>query len=240
MACTRRRHGRPKSSASRSEEFVNRFFVVSCVFMLTFGEITSAQELRHEFLTVGVRDPSCLLLSSRGDDSCAIEIRNPTGSLRQEIELGLNCALLKDRAFEIADMNFDGFPDFGLVSDCGNRNCSFDWFLYNPVSGQFEASPALSEIGYAQVQLDHQRKTLTFTSPGSFRSGDVNTYKWKNGELVLIRQELTLFTYPGPEMNLCVITRIVSEPKGTEMVEVGRTCKVNGEHCSCDGAISAF
>lgn len=137
-------------------------------------------------------------------------------------------------------MNFDGFPDFGLVSDCGNRNCAFDWFLYNPVSGRFEPSPALSEIGYAQVQLDHQRKTLTFVTPGSFRSGDVDTYQWKNGELVLVRQELTLFTYPGPEMKLCVITKIVSEPKGAEMVEVGRTCKVNGEPCSCEGAISAF
>ena len=209
--------------------------------MLTFGEIASAQELRHEFLNMGWRDPSCLTLSSRGDDSCAIEIRNPTGSLRQEIELGLNCALLRDRAFEIADMNFDGFPDFGLVSDCGNRNCSLDWFLYNPVSGQFEASPTLSEIGYADVQLDLKRKTLTFTSiGGGARSATIDTYKWRKSELVLIRQELTLATYPGPEMKLCVITKIVSEPKGAEMVEVGRTCKVNGEPCSCEGAISAF
>jgi hypothetical protein len=215
-------------------------FIVSCVFMLTFGEIASAQELRHECMRVDGRNSLCLFLSSRGDDSCAIEIRDRTGSLFQEIEQGLNCVLLKDRGFAIADMNFDGFPDFGLVSDCGNRNCALDWFLYNPVSGQFEASPALSEIGYAQVQLDHKRKTLTFTSLGSFRSGGVDTYRWKNGKLLLIRRELTLFTYPEPEANLCVITRIVSELEGAEMVEVGRTCEVNGERCSCDGAISGF
>jgi hypothetical protein len=192
-------------------------------------------------MNVGGRGPLCLFLNSRGDDSCAIEIRNRTGSLFQEIEQGLNCVLLKDRGFSMADMNFDGFPDFGLVSDCGNRNCALDWFLYNPVSGQFEASPALSEIGYAQVQLDHKRKTLTFMSVGAgARSGGVDTYQWKNGRLVLIRRELTLATYPEPEANLGVITRIVSELEGAEMVEVGRTCEVNGEHCSCDGAISGF
>jgi hypothetical protein len=220
---------------------VKLFFIVSCVFMLAFGEIASAQELRHECLNLDGRGPLSLFLISRGDVSCAVEIRDGTGSLFQEIEQGLNCVPLKDRGFEIADMNFDGFPDFGLVSDCGNRNCSLDWFLYNPVSGQFEASPALSEIGYAGVQLDHKGKTLTFRSVGGgARSGTDDTYRWKKGELVLIRSELVLATYPDPEANLCVITRIVSEPKGAEMVEVGRTCEVNGEHCSCDGAISGF
>jgi hypothetical protein len=216
-------------------------FIVSCVFMLTFGEIASAQALRHECMRVDGRNSLCLFLSSRGDDSCAIEIRDRTGSLFQEIDQGLNCVLLKDRGFAIADMNFDGFLDFGLVSDCGNRNCALDWFLYNPVSGQFEASPALSEIGYAQLQLDHKRRTLTFTSVGGgARSETDDTYRWKKGELVLIRSELVLATYPDPEANLCVITRIVSELKGAEMVEVGRTCKVNGERCSCDGAVSGF
>ena len=220
---------------------MNLFSIVFWVFMLAFGEIASAKELRHECMNVGGRGPLCLFLNSSGDDSCAIEIRDRTGSLFQEIAQGLNCVLLKERGFEIADMNFDGFPDFGLVSDCGNRNCSLDWFLYNPVSGQFEASPAFSDIGYADVQLDVKRKTLTFTSiGGGARRGSIDTYKWKKSELMLIRQEQKLATYPDPEANLCVITRIVSELKGAKMVEVGRTCEVNGEHCSCDGAISGF
>jgi hypothetical protein len=220
---------------------VKFFFIVSCVFVLTFGEIASAKEPRRECMNVDGRDPLCLFLTSRGEDLCAIEIRDQRGSLVQEIEQDENCVLLKERGFVIEDMNFDGFLDFGLVSNCGNRNCSLDWFLYNPASGQFEANPALSEMGYVQVELDHKRKTLTFISTGGgARSGSVDTYSWKNGELVLIRQELTLLTYPEPERNLCVITQIVSEPKGAEMVEVGRTCKVNGEHCSCDGALSGF
>jgi hypothetical protein len=220
---------------------VNLFSIVFWVFMLAFGEIASAEEFRHECMNVDGRDPLCLFLTSRGDDLCAIEIRDQRGSLVQEIEQDENCVLLKERGFEIEDMNFDGFLDFGLVSGCGNRNCALDWFLYNPVSGQFEASPPLSEIGHVGFQLDHKRKTLTFTSiGGGARSATIDTYKWRKSELVLIRQELTLATYPGPEMNLCVIAKIVSELKGAKMVEVGRTCEVNGEPCSCDGAISGF
>jgi hypothetical protein len=152
----------------------------------------------------------------------------------------LNCDLLKDRGFETTDMNFDGFPDFGLVSDCGNRNCTMNWFLYNPASGRFEANPALSKVGSVEVQIEHKAKTLTFTSLASFRSAGVDTYRWKKGELVLIRRELELVTYPEPEAKLCVITRIVSEVKAAGMVEVGRTCAINGKTCSCDDAISAF
>jgi hypothetical protein len=169
-----------------------------------------------------------------------VEIRDRTGSLSQKIEEGLNCVLLKDRGFQIADMNFDGFPDLGLVSDCGNRNCTLNWFLYNPASGLFEVNPALSEIGHADVQIEHKAKTLTFTSLSSFRSASVDTYRWKNAELVLIRRELELVTYPEREAKLCVITRIVSEVQAAGMVEVGRTCAINGKTCSCDDAISAF
>ena len=50
----------------------------------------------------------------------------------------------------------------------------------------------------------------------------------------------TLVTYPEREAQLCVITRIVSEVRAAGMVEVGRTCAINGKTCSCDGAISAF
>src|SRR5450631_2178961 len=212
---------------------MNYFSFVFCIVLITFGRIASAEELWHKGVNLAGRGPLSFFLIPKGDHLCAIEIRDSNGSRFQEIEQNVNCSELKDHALVAEDMNFDGFTDFSFGAYCGNRNCSCAWFLYNPASGQFEASRALAEVA-CDVQLDHKGKTLGFRSRSSLSGERLDTYQWKNGELVLIREELSLLVGPDPELRVCVITRIVREIKGAEMVEVSRKCELNGNACSCD------
>ena len=219
---------------------MSRFSFVVFALMLTLGGIARAQDLRLGTMSWTGRGLLSVFLVPNDDERCAVEIRDSTGSRVQEIESEtLDC---KEhwwpRAFVTMDLNFDGFADFGFTSHCGNRNCGCIWFLYSPVRRQFEASPALADQS-CDFQLDRKAKTLT-SRLRSVNSWYVDTYQWKNAKLILVRRELNLMAGPEPEARVCAVTQIVSKPRKAEMVEVSRTCKLNGEPCSCEDAKMFF
>ncbi|MEO6929556.1 MAG: hypothetical protein ABI190_10370 [Casimicrobiaceae bacterium] len=220
---------------------MNRLLLVLFASMLTLGGTARAQDLKLGTMSLEGRGLVSVFLVPEGGERCVVEVRDSTGTRVQAIEPeGLDC---KEhwwaRAFATKDMNFDGFADFGFTAVCGNRNCSCNWYLYNPVSSRFEASSALADVS-CDVRVDRKAKTLTFGSRGSMNSENVDTYKWRDTELALVRQEVNLMVGPDPDANVCVVTQIVSELRQAGMVKVSRTCKLNGEPCSCDKAISIF
>ncbi|NQV88605.1 MAG: hypothetical protein HQ402_03590 [Parcubacteria group bacterium] len=65
------------------------------------------------------------------------------------------------------DVNFDGNPDIAILTGVGygGVNYFYDYYVYNPATGVFEADPVLTSVG--NPELDVEGKQIN----GSYRSG---------------------------------------------------------------------
>jgi hypothetical protein len=112
-------------------------------------------------------------------------------------------------AFEVEDMNFDGYADFRALSFMMIRGQLFyDFWLYNPAKGKFETSIALGNLWDAE--FDHETKTVTSNQRlvGPF---DVinEVYTWEEGKLVLQhREESQGNPFGGEDGDITMIKRI--------------------------------
>lgn len=89
------------------------------------------------------------------------------------------------------DANFDGYKDLQILSNCGaTGNCSYDFFLYDPVTKQFVHNEFLSN-NLCSPTFDAKKKQITTHSNGSASDWEADTYRYENGSYTLIRQEIS-------------------------------------------------
>lgn len=89
------------------------------------------------------------------------------------------------------DANFDGYKDLQILSNCGaTGNCSYDFFLYDPVTNQFVHNEFLSN-NLCSPEFDAKKKQITTHSNGSASDWQNDTYQYEGSHYTLIRQEIS-------------------------------------------------
>jgi hypothetical protein len=136
--------------------------------------------------------------------------------------------------FDIADLNFDGYPDLMLQVTAKQSNYTYCVWLFDPQAKRFAASPQLSQL--TNPRPDSQARTvISYENQNCFGACyDKKTYVWSKGQLQLIREIAVtenMSNIPGA-VEACgyVLTR--QERKHGRMVVVS-TSRVNnfGEIC---------
>lgn len=136
--------------------------------------------------------------------SCSVEIRNnnveivlrgqrpnnvtevqflPDSETRLRQTLKLQVSPLIDPetvAIMFVDFNFDGYNDFAIMASLqSGDNVKYLYFLYQPDTGKFSASPAMTPIVNPEV-ITAQTLIRSFWRETPTRSG-WNLWKWKDG-----------------------------------------------------------
>lgn len=89
---------------------------------------------------------------------------------------------------EVADANFDGYPDFGCLYFMGNQPTYWNYWLWDPEAGEFVEEPALAEV--CAPEFDAAGQVVRSYTRGGY-AGLVGThafYRWEEGELVCVRR----------------------------------------------------
>ncbi len=93
--------------------------------------------------------------------------------------------LVPDESIMIADkdVNFDGFLDVAILTGVGygGVNMFYDYYIFNPVTGQAERDEVLTELG--NPEFDQVAKTIT-TPEKNGPDYEITTYEFKNGKYV--------------------------------------------------------
>jgi hypothetical protein len=93
------------------------------------------------------------------------------------------------------DANFDGYQDLQILSNCGGTgNCSYDFFLYDPVTNTFVHNEFLSN-NLCSPQFDAKKKQITSHSNGGAANWNTDTYQYEDGRYTLVRQEISSRDY---------------------------------------------
>ncbi|HTW59825.1 MAG TPA: hypothetical protein VMD99_16980 [Terriglobales bacterium] len=89
------------------------------------------------------------------------------------------------------DANFDGYEDLQILSQCGGTgNCTYDFYLYDRVTGQFIRNEFLSS-NLCSPEFYDDTKQITTHSHGSASDWQNDTYQYADGRYTLIRQEIS-------------------------------------------------
>ena len=92
-------------------------------------------------------------------------------------------------SFALIDINYDGYLDMKVQTPSGAYNFYYDYYAYNPKTHSFDETPLLSSIVNPGEDLVH--KTITSYNKGRGLGDMFNseTYQFKNGEYITIREE---------------------------------------------------
>lgn len=102
------------------------------------------------------------------------------GSVNSEMEEKLDWIIEKD-------INFDGIPDLMVyLGVTHNAQSVFKAFVWNPVTRQFYDVAAFQDI--QEPDFDYEEKTITSVARDGM-TFYIDTYKWKNGKLTLIKSK---------------------------------------------------
>ncbi len=86
------------------------------------------------------------------------------------------------------DANFDGYKDIPIATGCGaTGNCSYDFFVYNPVKNIFTRDEFFSGLGTFGVDAVDKQITSSYNS--SVADWEVDTYQFANGKYILIEKK---------------------------------------------------
>lgn len=123
---------------------------------------------------------------------------------------------------DTADYNFDGHYDLALETAFSKGNASYCIWLYNPKTGRFEFSQALSAL--TNTQPDANTHTVISYTKGNcdicFRR---ETYRWSKGQLVPVREESIVPADLGLQLpGGCGWLKTVREEKNGKMQFVSR------------------
>jgi hypothetical protein len=89
------------------------------------------------------------------------------------------------------DANFDGYKDLQILSNCGaTGNCSYDFFLYDPVTNLFVHNEFLSN-NLCSPEFDAKKRRITTHSNGSVSDWENDTYQYDDGTYKPIRREIS-------------------------------------------------
>lgn len=86
----------------------------------------------------------------------------------------------------VADLDFDGFPDVGVLSSRGMYNLFYDCWLWRPDRGRFEKHDELTDL--PNLRVLPERKRLLSCMHGCAVSHLAAEYAWENGRLTVTAQ----------------------------------------------------
>jgi len=90
----------------------------------------------------------------------------------------------------VVDANFDGYQDLQLLSSCGAKTCSYNFYLYDPKANQFVLEKFLS--GFSIPTFDPAKKQVSQGWLMSAYESGGETYQYeKDGRYVLIKKQET-------------------------------------------------
>jgi hypothetical protein len=121
----------------------------------------------------------------------------PSSTLVQRVEQSTDWGMVSSESaltqnlLTLVDANFDGYMDLQILSNCGaTGNCSYDFFLYDPVTHQFVHNEFLS-LNLCSPDFDAKKKQITTHSNGSAADWQTDTFQYDDGEYTLVRQEIS-------------------------------------------------
>ncbi len=124
-------------------------------------------------------------------------IEEPSTTIVQTIEQFTDWGMvssvseLEENLLTPVDANFDGYQDLQILSNCGGTgNCSYDFFLYDPVTNKFVHNEFLSN-NLRSPEFDAKKKQITTHSNGSAADWENDTYQYEDGRYTLIHQEIS-------------------------------------------------
>jgi hypothetical protein len=88
----------------------------------------------------------------------------------------------------VVDANFDGYGDLQILDNCGaTGNCSYNFYLYDPMTKQFVYNDFLSKLG--TPSFDSAKKQVTTSWNMSAGDWQNETYQYQEGRYTLIHRE---------------------------------------------------
>jgi hypothetical protein len=92
-----------------------------------------------------------------------------------------------ETVLSVVDANFDGYQDLQLLSTCGAKTCSYNFYLYDPKSNQFVLEMFLS--GFSSPSFDSAKKQVSQGWLLSAGDSAGETYQYEDGgRYTLIRE----------------------------------------------------
>jgi hypothetical protein len=112
-----------------------------------------------------------------------------TGTPLQVFELAINTFLGGNPSvFNVADINFDGYADIGVVVDGGALWVAYQYWVYDKGTGTFKQAPVTNDfraISFGhRLTFDTIKKQVIATGPIGAVGGYRNTYQFQNGRLL--------------------------------------------------------
>ncbi len=90
----------------------------------------------------------------------------------------------------VVDANFDGYQDLQLLSACGAKTCSYNFYLYDPKINRFVLEKFLS--GFSSPSFDPAKKQVSQGWLLSAGDSAGETYQYEDGgRYTLIRREVS-------------------------------------------------
>ena len=122
---------------------------------------------------------------------------------------------------QVADANFDGYPDFGCVRFQGNQPQYWNFWLWDEEQGKFVEEPALSEISAPQFDAANEIVSGYARAGWAGAAGEQTFYQWMDGQLTLIRRvETSVETAEAGGTDTLVLT--VEDRRDGALTEVFR------------------
>ncbi|MFC2134903.1 XAC2610-related protein [Bacteroidota bacterium] len=92
--------------------------------------------------------------------------------------------------FLLEDVNFDDFDDLMVLSTIDNTgNYGYEYWIFDPEKKQYFLDEQLSELIAGNPSFNKTEKTYTTGGRLGIDSYSFSTYKYVNGELILIKEE---------------------------------------------------
>ncbi len=121
------------------------------------------------------------------------------------------------------DFNFDGYPDLVMRATTDREeNSTYCIWLFDPAAQQFALSEGLSAL--PNPTPEPSSKTIVSRKNEDCAGGcyDEGTYSWKNGELVLVREDWQREDPTVGPTRECRFVRGGEKRKDGRMVPIGR------------------
>lgn len=169
---------------------------------LSLAENQNEQGSWHEQRVITSKFGFSALLDEVDQDRFAVQairvISRKTGLLVQEIQVigALGTWSKPNEVVRIIDANFDGHPDIEIPFADGGAGPNFvnQYYLYDQKSKRFTLHEQLSNLIQPSI---HPNGTVTSSARGGCCQHNSETYKFRNGKLVMIHQWDESYTADG-------------------------------------------
>lgn len=95
----------------------------------------------------------------------------------------------------IEDMNFDGYPDIGILFSQGLRNIYYDCWLWQPDAKKFVKYEDMSDMANLGF-IPGVKKVYSYTHVSAAFNGKTE-YVWENGRLAAVSQDIQEYSDDG-------------------------------------------